>query len=372
MARQQQNNPVRIDALSGVAVPSGDIATVCVAADIIAPCSTIGVGSLPHRDATLAAECAWTSTTIPTLPTLPRRSPAEGMIAQALVGIEGVAVGQYGGISVDTQVLERDVPITVDFLADAFGGYRAFFEAARQEPVRVATPLVKWQCVGPVTLGLALCRVGLGARVAFTLSLRAVRAHIRAVQSQLEEVFPVARQLVILDEPSLTSAMLDEPGMSADDVVDLVSGALAAIGHDHLSGVHCCGDIDWPVLFSIGSSIISVPVPSGESSDQLLHHVGRLAEMMQRGGMVAWGVVRTDGPIAQTPERAWRQLSDVWSSLAAAGVEPELLQSHSLFSPACGLGTHTDGVANHVFRLLSDVAGRASHQMSDSSATPGF
>jgi len=342
------------------------------AIDVIEAFATMGVGSLPHRDAEAAAAFAWDLTTIPTLPTLPRRSPAEGMVAQALVGIEGVTVGQYGGIGVDPQVLERDVPTTVDLGADAFVGYRAFFEAARQEPVRVATPLLKWQCIGPLTLALALRRSGLSPTAASSLALRAVRAHVRAVQHHLEEVFPIARQLVVLDEPSLNSLMFDEPEMSSDLVVDLVSGALAAIGNDHLSGVHCCGDVDWPVLLSIGSSVISVPVPSGRNLDDASMYASRLSDMLQRGGMIAWGVIRTDGPIAQTPEGAWRRLSEAWSHLCASGVDRNLLTTHSFFSPACGLGTHTDGVARHVMGLLADVATRASQQVSSSSATPGF
>lgn len=342
------------------------------AVDVIAAFSTMGVGSLPHRDAVAAADFAWTSTTIPTLPTLPRRSPAEGMIAQALIGIEGVTVGQYGGIGVDTQVLERDVPTIVDLAADAFVGYRAFFEAARQEPVRVATPLLKWQCVGPLTLALALRRSGLAPAAATSLALRAVRAHVRAVQCHLEEVFPVARQLVVLDEPSLNSHILDDTNMSSDMAVDLVSGALAAIGNEHISGVHCCGDVDWPILMSIGSSVISVPVPIGKGLDDMSTYSSRVSDMLQRGGMIAWGVIRTDGPIAQTPEREWQRLSDAWSQLCASGVDRDLLVRHSFFSPACGLGTHTDGVARHVMGLLAEVATRVARQVSNSSATPGF
>ena len=340
--------------------------------DVISAFSTMGVGSLPHRDAEAAAEFAWTSSTIPTLPSLPRRSPAEGMIAQALIGIEGVTVGQYGGIAVDAHVLERDVPTLVDLAADAFAGYRAFFEAARREPVRVATPLLKWQCVGPLTLALALRRSGLASETAISLALRAVRAHVRAVQNHLEEVFPVARQLVVLDEPSLNSHLFDSSEMSSDMVVDLLSGALAAIGNEHLSGVHCCGDVDWPVLMSIGSDVISVPVPTGKSLDDMSTYSSRISDMLQRGGMIAWGVIRTDGPIAQTPERAWQRLTDAWSQLCASGVDRGLLATHSFFSPACGLGTHTDGVARHVMGLLAEVATRATRTESSSFATPGF
>ena len=70
------------------------------------PGASFGVGSLPHRECNEAVEFAWRATDIPTIPSLPRRSPAEGMIAQALVGIEGVSAGQYGSISVDIDALD--------------------------------------------------------------------------------------------------------------------------------------------------------------------------------------------------------------------------------------------------------------------------
>ena len=33
---------------------------------------------------------------LPAIPTLPKRSPAESMVAQAVLGIRGITVGQYG------------------------------------------------------------------------------------------------------------------------------------------------------------------------------------------------------------------------------------------------------------------------------------
>ena len=72
------------------------------------PGATFGVGSLPHRSVAAALDFVWRSTDVVTIPSLPRRSPAEGMIAQALVGIEGVSVCQYGGISVDVSSLDID------------------------------------------------------------------------------------------------------------------------------------------------------------------------------------------------------------------------------------------------------------------------
>jgi hypothetical protein len=70
------------------------------------PGASFAVGSLPHRRAADAVDFSWRATTIPTIPSLPRRSPSELMVAQALIGIEGVSLGQYGGINVDIAPLK--------------------------------------------------------------------------------------------------------------------------------------------------------------------------------------------------------------------------------------------------------------------------
>ena len=106
---------------------------------------------------------------LPAIPTLPRRSPAEGMIAQALVGIAGVTLGQYGSIAVDVGRLDPDAPVATDLGHDAYAGLRAFLAAAAARQLRGP---VKWQFTGPVTLGAALSRVGAPADLAFDVAAR--------------------------------------------------------------------------------------------------------------------------------------------------------------------------------------------------------
>ena len=63
---------------------------------------TTGVGSLPHRDARAAADFVLSALPeLPAIPSLPNRSPAEGMLAQAAVGIRGVAIASDGDLLVD-------------------------------------------------------------------------------------------------------------------------------------------------------------------------------------------------------------------------------------------------------------------------------
>ena len=108
-----------------------------------------GIGSLPHRDASAAAAFSLASADLPAIPTLPRRSPAEGMISQAVAGMRGFTIGQYGSIAVDVDAVDPDDPASSQLHDDAYAGLFAFLDEAAER--RYQGP-VKWQFVGPVTL----------------------------------------------------------------------------------------------------------------------------------------------------------------------------------------------------------------------------
>lgn len=335
------------------------------------PGATFGVGSLPHRSVSSALDFVWSSTDIPTIPSLPRRSPAEGMIAQALVGIEGVSVGQYGGISVDVATLDVDQFITTDIMSDAYGAFAAFLDTFHERSR--GTSHVKWQFVGPVTLGMALVRIGLDPSVSFRLALQAVSAHVGALQHEVAQACGDITQIIILDEPSLADAL--EPGfyLNPDGVIDLISGALATIQSPNISGVHSCGRTDWGTMLATGAQVLSVPVSSSAPDDlaEMLVAASRISDHLQHGGRIAWGAVRTDGPIAVTSERSWKLLMEAMCALVRAGVDPLLLRRQCFITPACGLAAHTDQVAGRVFGHVHDVATRVAEQATASRLTLG-
>ena len=333
--------------------------------------ATFGVGSLPHRSVSSALDFVWSSTDIPTIPSLPRRSPAEGMIAQALVGIEGVSVGQYGGISVDVSALDVDQFITTDIMSDAYGAFAAFLDTFHERSR--GTSHLKWQFVGPVTLGLALVRIGLDPLVSFRLALQAVSAHVDALQAEVSRVCGDVKQIIVLDEPSLADAL--EPGfyLRPDDVIDLISGALATIQNPNISGVHSCGRTDWGAMLATGAQVLSVPVPASipEEASEMLVAASRISDHLQQGGRIAWGAIRTDGPIAVTVERSWKLLMEAMCALVRAGVDPILLRRQCFITPACGLASHTDQVASRVFGHVHEVAARVAEQATASRLTLG-
>lgn len=313
---------------------------------------SMGIGSLPHLSLVDAVTFSLTSTDIVTIPTLPRRSPAESMIAQAVVGIEGVTVGQYGAIAVDAARVNAHSPIHTDLDSDAFAGISSFLRYADD----FVGP-VKWQMVGPITLGIALLRAGLSADVAFEVAMRTVRAHAQSLSAAVAEALPHNEQIIVLDEPDFGAVR--EPGfpIAPDVAVDVLSGALAIIEPVAISGVHCCGDADWAALMSAGPALLSIPADL-----VLLESAGYVQRFLERGGWIAWGAIPTDGPVPMSAELPWKKLCGLWCQLVQRGCSPELLRQQSLITPACGLGLHSTDVAERVLRITGELSARVRDQ----------
>ncbi len=324
---------------------------------LIAGAST-GIGGLPHRDAADAARFVLDTMGIPAIPSLPRRSPAESYLNKALVGMQGVTVGQYGGIAIDAGALDPLAPVVTDLEHDAFVGFRAFLEAAaaRRDEGHFNSQ-VKWQFIGPVTLGIALMRAGAPMSDAFEIAVRCVRERLQHLMDAVGTALPEVTQLVVLEEPALAELM--EPGfpLAPDTAIDLVSGALAAVETVAVSGLHVCGLGDIPSLLATGPAILSVPVRA-----EVVDSTGYLMRFMEQGGIVAWGVVPTAGPVTVSAERPWRQLSELWCELVKRGADPALLRQQAIVTPECGLAAHSPSVAERVHRIAAEVGLRVRDQ----------
>jgi hypothetical protein len=323
-----------------------------MAAPQLANGSTVGIGSLPHRDLDQAIEFALTATLIPTIPTLPKRTPAEGMVVQSMLGIPGVTVGQYGAISIDVHRIDPSSAVTTDLQHDAFGAFRAFLGAA---PGRVE--VVKWQMVGPVTLGMALMRAGVPDELAFDVAAGAVRSHLQHLLDAVDAALPGCTQVVFIDEPDMAHASDPAFPIAPDTAIDLVSGALAAVETRAVSGLHVCDEADWPSLIATGPQVLSLPV-----QPSVLASAGYLQQFLGRGGVIAWGAVHTSGPLASTVDRPWRRLSSMWCQLVERGCDHVMLRQQCLISPQCELGLYTPSIVERVHRIASELGRRVCDQ----------
>lgn len=289
---------------------------------------SVGVGSLPHRDPAAAAAFSIAEFDVATVPSLPNRSPAEAMVAQAGA---------------------------TDMGDDGFVGMRAFLDLASMVGVDGAP--VKWQFVGPVTVGIDLQRSGLSSAEAFAQAIDVVCRHVAAISATISATLPASPQLMLLDEPSLVELMSSDFPLSPDAAIDLISTAMAAVPADVAVGLHCCGPCDIATMLETGPHVVSVPV-----SDELIDYAGYLARFIDRGGVVAWGALPTVGPLPTKPDRFWRELSELWCTLVQHGVDASLLRQRSLVTPQCGLAGHHVSTARRVARLTAAIGRKVNAQ----------
>lgn len=316
--------------------------------DIAAPGSSFGIGSLPHLSAGQAARFSFDAFDVPTVPSLPRRSPAELAVAQALMGVPGVTFGQYGAVAVDCSQLDPDAPVATDLDGPQFIGLRAFLNEARDRSYQGP---VKWQFIGPISVGLTLVRAGASPAVAFPVALRTVRSHLTAIQRLIAGSLPSSPQLAMLDEPFASDLMEPDFPLAPDDAIDLLSGAMAALEPSATIGVHSCGGADLATILAAGPHVLSI-APAKE----LVDVAGYLDRFLRTGGWIAWGAITTGGPIGGSQPRAWQRLATFFCELVRAGCDGELLMRQCFVTPECGLGAHGTSVAQHVAELLRETS----------------
>ena len=312
------------------------------------------IGSLPHTDVDAAIALVLSrQSRLPAAPSLPQRSPLEGMVAQAAWGVPGVLVGGDGSLDLDLDALDPEAPLLDPGLeGEPFVTLRRFLDAVadREGPIKL-------QLTGPVTLGLALHAAGADAPRAFAAAGAAVRARAAGLLALVERVAPGCAPVVFLDEPGLTGLLHPDFPIDRESAIDLTSSALAVLERGAMTGLHCCGPTDWKLLVQAGPQILSLPVGLGIEAA-----AGPLDRFLEDGGWIAWGAVPTDEPIGASPGRLWRQLSAGWCELVQGGCDPVVLRTRALVTPACGLASHGVSQAERVLGLTRQVAARLHDQ----------
>lgn len=313
-----------------------------------------GIGHLPHCDPGEAVEFVLRhSSRLPSAPALPARSRREGMVAQGAAGIRGITVAGDGSIEVVRALLDPEAPIgDAGFTGDSWVGLRAFLNAVadRDGPLKVSV-------TGPVTLGVALCGLGIETDLAFRIAGAAVRARVKALVDHILQRVPQAQVVVFLDEPAMGSLTDQGFPIGPSEAVDLASGVMAVVESTAVTGLHCCTATDYRLLIGAGPRILSVPV-----DERINRHAGLVGDFLDRGGWIAWGAVPTGGPVGATVERLWRRLSSVWCDLAAEGCDPVLLRTNAIITPVCGLAWHGVTQAEQVMELTAQLADRLQGQ----------
>jgi methionine synthase II (cobalamin-independent) len=336
------------------------------------------VGSLPHGDRQAALELVFDQT--PALPVWPQLSayPLEQMLSQFIEGVPGL-VRQDESIlfrtedpNFEQQLVEfyeeylavsgGDIPVEQSRFQLGEESGRTFFafleRLSRQQPPSTG---VKGQIVGPFTLlswlkdehdRLALYDSRLCDVVVKTLALKA--------QWQAEQLLRFASPVLIF---------IDEPGLAGFGSSTFISVSAAQVGtmleevagHIHqgaaLAGIHVCANTDWSLFFNSSLDLINFDAYTYFDRFALYRH--ELVPFIERGGVVAWGIVPTmneDNIRNETAESLVRRWHRQIDQLLGSDLSLQTLFGHSLITPSCGCGSLSEALAERVVHLTREVS----------------
>jgi hypothetical protein len=325
--------------------------------------SATGVGGLPHTDPARAVDDVLAAFPgVPYAPGLPNRGPFEQIVwndARTLPGLEVVE----GRLVVDREADHADAmeQVYLDFVgqdAAAYGPtpetYSGLLELGSRD--LSGAVLVKAQVTGPVTFGMQVVdrdkRPVLYDEAYADLLAKMLALRARAVEERLAAT-GVPGTLVVLNEPywaSLGSTVVpvseETVRQAFEDIASLVDGGL---------GIHCCSNTDWTFVMDLDPAVISLD--AYQTATEFLLYAERAAAYLERGGIVAWGVVPADArAFADETEASLLARMAAIRSVMTEYVSPALLVRQSLVTPSCGIKFANEEEAGRIQRTAAAVA----------------
>ena len=328
------------------------------------------IGSVPHTQAGEICQQIVDQVDIPIWPQLPRRDFREGIYVQYAASLPRVLIDEAAQtIRLDTSGdMSPDLEVFYEhYLADDldYFGLSPEFAAGFYDllPILDQTPgkWVKGHVVGPLTFGLTV--VDQDRRAVFyndmlvdvivkNMAMNA-RWQVRTLQNFRPNV------ILFVDEPYLGSWGSAYVSIDRDQAAVALNGIFDAIHHEGgLAGVHCCANTDWSIL--LGTRVDILNLDAYGYLESLTLYPSELRDFLDRGGLVAWGIVPNDETIESiTAESLARRLQagihQVCEKAAARDITmfPDEFKTRSLITPACGLGSTSVEISNIVLTLLA-------------------
>jgi len=326
--------------------------------DIIKSFSTTGIGSLPHKHPEDACELILRSFDIPFWPQLPKLSFRESMVVQYSEGMPHIRVNEKEEavwiIRDESDELERfyesctenaRIAISEDYAA----GFHAFLRMIKDKRF----PVLKGHITGPITFTLGL-KDNYGRYIFFDEELREISLMLlkAKVRWQIDLLGQHADKVIIfIDEPILSAiGSSSYMGVDNEEVLRLLRETVAAIENaGGISGIHCCGRADWPLVIRSGAKVINFD--AYEYFDTLCIYHEELKVFMQNGGYLAWGIVPTSDVIQSVDSSKLESLMNTNLQKIYKYLPEELVKSHSLITPSCGTGSRSIEEAIKIFQL---------------------
>ena len=176
---------------------------------------------------------------------------------------------------------------------------------------------------------------------------------------QIQKFQPYAEKVIcFLDEPVLSAyGSSTYISVMREDIVAMLNETIEAIHQDNaLAAIHCCGNTEWSILIDAGTDIVNFD--AFEFGESIAMYPESVAEFLNRGGLLAWGVVPTSIAVReQTVESLAKHLEKLMDHLAAkCKVAKQMIVEQAIITPSCGTGVLEPEDAEKVFELTSELS----------------
>ena len=335
------------------------------------------IGSLPLQEHAAATELIMAHTPeIPLWPQLPVFRD-EGMLRQFLPGLPGISETE-GKLVINTEKDGFEAEILAfyeEYLAVAESGadladsrftlsrkeakgFFTFLEMANRKKESLVA--LKGQITGPITFCTGLVDQQ-GRAIFYNDQLRDAAVKLLALKARwqtrrMREITETV--LLFFDEPALaglgSSAFIT---ITADEIIACLAETFDAVrAEGGLVGVHVCANTEWPVIFDAGIDILSYDAYS--FFDRLILYPEHLRGFLERGGILATGIVPTDEE--RIDMESVDSLVARWylqtTQLEQLGFSRDRIIAQTLITPSCGTGSISPNHARKVLEMTRDVS----------------
>jgi methionine synthase II (cobalamin-independent) len=331
-------------------------------------CRATGIGSTPHTDPATAVDFVLeTFSDVPHWPQLPRRVFRENMYVQYSEHVPGALIDdEEERIQVDLgdDWLEKAEVFYAHFLEKdptPFGPSTAYaaglYEMLARDSLQDAWA-VKGQVTGPISFGLQVTdtslRPSLYDDMMRDVIIKNALRHAQWQEAQLKKLNP--HVFVFVDEPFLSMFGSAYAAISREDVISALEEVFTGLGCE--TGTHCCANTDWSLLLATSVDVLAFDAYG--YAENLALYPDELRKFLDRGGMLAWGLIPNTGEEAETItlEKARDVLEQALQIFERKGFDRQEMLAKAFFTPACGTGTLTTSVAERVMRLTRELSDR--------------
>jgi hypothetical protein len=344
--------------------------------NIYPPFLATAVGSFPHREAEKALDLIFRCIPdAPVWPQLPRLALDEQMEIQYSEGMPRAVIDrEKGRMYFDTtgdyseefaafyerymEAMDPDAgtgDCSALAVSPAFSrGIYAFEERLRS--LGRKPPFVKVQTTGPCSFALTIVDENKRA-IYYNEEFRdmIVKALAMKCRWQIRKFKSFAENVIcFIDEPILSAfGSSTYISVTRDDVVSLLREVADAVHADGaVAGVHCCGNTDWSLLVDAGVDLINFDAFGyGET---IALYPAAVKKHLERGGMLAWGLVPTSAAVREQDAVSLTSLYDRLAGHLAqkSGIDRTMIHAGSVITPSCGTGTMEVADAEKVFDTL--------------------